>query len=214
MTGDNSNAVAALEATANNQYTARFAGGYRLFTNTESTTGMTMAAGGSSWVAVSDVNKKDIHGEVNYSSYLEKLISLPVYEYNYKGNPREQKCIGPTAQDYHALFGCECIETEVTENVVVGERKIGKGEKERAAVPVYEQVKKRVLCPAKDPLGIEQQDLIGICIAAIKGLSAQVKELSVNVSELQEELEAYTGEKIGTYVLVEPGIDANTGEVI
>ncbi len=193
MTGDNSDAVAALEATANNQYTARFAGGYRLFTDTESTTGMTMASGASSWTAVSDRNKKDIHGEVDYDDYLNKLENIPVYEYNFKGCCKEQRCIGLMAQDYNSFFGCDEIECEIVENIKVGEKVLTRGKdkedhKEECKRPIYEQVKKKVKRPAKDPLGIDQGDLLGIAIACIKALDKQVKELTQRVIELESKI--------------------------
>lgn len=74
-----------------------------------------MAASASSWAAVSDEKVKDIHGEADSKSYLERLEKIPIYEYNYKGVDKGFKCIGPTAQDYHKQFGCSkdplCIET-------------------------------------------------------------------------------------------------------
>lgn len=187
MIGDNNSN--ALSASVANEYTSRFSGGYRVYSNATATTGMTMAAGGSSWVAVSDRNKKDIHGEVNYNDYLEKLENIPVYEYNYKGNCKEQRCIGPMAQDYHEWFGCDKIEYEIVENIQVGEEVFifGKDKKERT-VPKYEQVKKKVRQPAKDPLGIDQGDLLGIAIACIKALDKQVKELNERVKELESRI--------------------------
>jgi hypothetical protein len=35
---------------------------------------------------------------------LRRVDELPVYEYNFKGNPADVKCRGPTAQDWHRLF--------------------------------------------------------------------------------------------------------------
>src|SRR5690348_5423482 len=47
------------QASANNQFTVRAAGGVRLFTNATMTTGVQVAAGGSSWAVISDRNRKE-----------------------------------------------------------------------------------------------------------------------------------------------------------
>ena len=39
--------------------------------------------------------------------------------------------------------------------------------------------------PAKDPLMIEQMDVIGVCLATIKELHAQVQALTIRVNALE-----------------------------
>ncbi len=80
-------------------------GGYKIFTKLDSTTGVTLAADASSWAAVSDVNKKENLRELDYANVLELLVkNVPVYAYNFKGTDPAVKCMGPTAQDWHAAF--------------------------------------------------------------------------------------------------------------
>lgn len=100
MIGDHNNNV--LAASVANEYTSRFSGGYRVYSNATATTGMTMAAGGSSWAAVSDINKKENLQEVCYLDCLEGIANLPVYTYNFIGHT--PRCIGPTAQDWNRIF--------------------------------------------------------------------------------------------------------------
>jgi trimeric autotransporter adhesin len=95
-----------LEAQANNSFSARYAGGYRLFTNATETTGMFMNAGGSSWNVVSDRNRKEDFSELDGETVLLRLRSVPVTKWRYKGEAdRTVRHIGPMAQDWHAAFG-------------------------------------------------------------------------------------------------------------
>ena len=95
-----------LEASANNQFSARAAGGYRLYTNATETTGMTMNAGGSSWNVVSDRNRKQDFMAVDGESLLMRLRSVPVTTWRYRDEAdRTVLHMGPMAQDWHAAFG-------------------------------------------------------------------------------------------------------------
>ena len=92
-------------SSAANEITFGCSGGMRVFTNQASTTGVTIALGASAWAAVSDVNMKD--NLVPITGVLERVEQLPIYEYNYKGQPKEVVNRGPTAQDWHKLFPSE-----------------------------------------------------------------------------------------------------------
>jgi hypothetical protein len=95
-----------LEASANNQFSVRAAGGYRLYSNATETTGMSMNAGGSSWNVVSDRNRKEQFVDVDLQNVLEKVRGLPLTTWRYKGEEdRSVRHIGPMAQDWHAAFG-------------------------------------------------------------------------------------------------------------
>lgn len=171
-----------LFASAHNEFSSRFRGGYRLFSNDLFTTGVTLAAGASSWAAVSDINKKEIHGEVDYSSYMDRLEKIPIYEYNYKGNQKEQRSIGPVAQDYHEYFGCELVDTDLVEFIDLEPEKIEKIKGRERVIPartkkIVKTEKKR----AKDDLSIEIMDLLGIALACIKDLNARIKELESRI---------------------------------
>jgi uncharacterized coiled-coil protein SlyX len=94
------------QATANNQFMVRAAGGYRLYTNAAMSTGMQMAAGGSSWVVLSDVNRKEQFLEVDGESVLLRLRSVPVTTWRYRDEEdRSVRHMGPMAQDWHRAFG-------------------------------------------------------------------------------------------------------------
>src|SRR3954452_15524961 len=94
------------QASANNQFTVRAAGGVRLFTNATMTVGVQVAAGGSSWVVISDRNRKQDFLAVNGEDILSRVRALPVSTWRYRDEAdRSTLHIGPMAQDWHRAFG-------------------------------------------------------------------------------------------------------------
>ncbi|HEX6747807.1 MAG TPA: tail fiber domain-containing protein [Longimicrobium sp.] len=94
------------QASANNQFTVRAAGGVRLFTNATMTVGVQVAAGGSSWAVISDRNRKGDFLSVNGEDILSRLRLVPVTTWRYRDEEdRSTFHIGPMAQDWHRAFG-------------------------------------------------------------------------------------------------------------
>jgi len=91
--------------TANNQFIARGCGGVKIFTNQSLTSGVELAAGGSSWSAVSDRNRKENFLAVEGEDLLLRLRSVPVSSWNYLSQDRAIRHMGPMAQDFRAAFG-------------------------------------------------------------------------------------------------------------
>ncbi len=164
MLGDGNTTT--MPSVAQNAYSARFSGGYRLFTNAAQTTGMTLSGAGS-WSLLSDINKKENILEENYNTTLEKLKRIPIYSYNYIGCCPEERNIGPVAQDWHREFPLDEI-SEEEEYEELGEVKIRMTTRE-----------------AKDKLRIEQGDQIGVCLAAIRGLIAKNETLEARIIALE-----------------------------
>ncbi|PZR07449.1 MAG: hypothetical protein DI536_27750 [Archangium gephyra] len=94
-----------VEASANNQFSVRAAGGYRLFTNATMTTGVQLSAGGSSWAVVSDRNAKTDFAELDGEELLHKLAKMPVQSWVYKEEVGHPRHVGPMAQDFYGAFG-------------------------------------------------------------------------------------------------------------
>ncbi|MEZ5285003.1 MAG: tail fiber domain-containing protein [Vicinamibacterales bacterium] len=90
---------------APNEFIVRAAGGVGFYTNAALTAGVEMAAGGSSWAALSDVNAKENFRDVAGETVLEKLARMPIREWNYKTQDAAIRHMGPTAQDFRAAFG-------------------------------------------------------------------------------------------------------------
>ena len=94
-----------LEASANNQFSLRAAGGVRLYSNATKTTGVSMSAGGSSWLVISDRNRKENFTDVNLEDVLARIRVLPISTWRYIGEEdRTVRHIGPMAQDWNAAF--------------------------------------------------------------------------------------------------------------
>jgi hypothetical protein len=103
---DGSSATTQLMAEAANSFSIRASGGVRLFTNTGMTSGVALAAGGSSWDVVSDRNRKESFLAVDGEDVLARIRSIPVTTWRYRAEEdRTVRHIGPMAQDWHRAFG-------------------------------------------------------------------------------------------------------------
>lgn len=125
--GDRST-VDTIRAGVNHSANWRVSGGFRIYTSSTLSTGMTFQSGASVsnwgqsnaviststgaylstsgvWTNVSDVNKKHRFEEISDEEVLEKLRKLPVTKWSYKTDAENIKHIGPTAQDFYAAFG-------------------------------------------------------------------------------------------------------------
>jgi hypothetical protein len=105
---------AAVSSTNANSVTMRAAGGYRLFSNTNMSSGVFLAPGAGSWTSLSDRNTKENFRPVNPRAVLDKLVALPVSTWNYKSQPDVVRHIGPTAQDFKGAFDVGESETGIT----------------------------------------------------------------------------------------------------
>ena len=97
---------------------------------------------------------------------MKKVSQIEIYKYNFIGNPPEQECYGPTAQDWHKHFGAPEIEVPKL-----------KGQRDTNE-PLFEKK------PAKDPLMIEQNDMIGVLFSCAKYLHSQNNTLSDKIDEV------------------------------
>jgi hypothetical protein len=97
-----------------NSVTMRASGGYRLFSNTNATTGVHLAPGGGGWTAMSDRNAKENFATVNTGDVLARVAALPLSTWNYKSQDTAVRHIGPMAQDFKAAFGVGESDTGIT----------------------------------------------------------------------------------------------------
>jgi hypothetical protein len=103
--GDNSTTTIMNAANANN-FRARFAGGYRLYTSANLSTGCTLFAGDNAWTTGSDVHSKENFAEINGEEFLKKISNFNLTSWNYKTqDPKIFRHYGPMAQDFYAAFG-------------------------------------------------------------------------------------------------------------
>ena len=103
--GDNSTSTTT-NATAANQMTMRFAGGYNLFTNSTASVGVSLAASGNSWASISDSTKKTNFVKADHDYFLSSLSKLKLGSWNYKAQDAKQyRHYGPMAQEIFHYFG-------------------------------------------------------------------------------------------------------------
>ena len=98
-----------LYSSADNQFSARFTGGYRLYSNggqyPADGSGVILAHGSGSWASASDRALKENFAAVSANEVLQKLAAVPVQTWNYKDQDDSVRHIGPVAQDFYAAFG-------------------------------------------------------------------------------------------------------------
>ena len=104
--GDRSTTSTVMTSPAPNNFRARFANGYRLYTSANYSTGCSLNAGDNAWTTGSDVNTKENFADVNGEDFLKKIAGLSLTSWNYKTqNPKTFRHYGPMAQDFYAAFG-------------------------------------------------------------------------------------------------------------
>lgn len=91
----------------------RAAGGVRLYTNATATAGVSLSAGGSSWIVLSDRSRKRDFGTVEGEDVLARIRAVPVSSWRYIDEEGAVRHIGPMAQDWHAAFGLSADTTTI-----------------------------------------------------------------------------------------------------
>ncbi len=95
-----------INSSAANEMSMVFAGGYKLYSNSNGSVGVQMAPGGNSWSVISDVHKKENYLPVDGESMLQKIKLLQLGSWNYKGqDPIYYRHYGPFAQEFFNAFG-------------------------------------------------------------------------------------------------------------
>jgi hypothetical protein len=102
--GDYSTGTTITNSDTLNRMTMRFAGGYKLFTNSGCTLGAYLPHNATAWTVLCDRNRKENFQEINGEQILTKIRQMPITEWNYKGTDPKVKYIGPVAQDFYAAF--------------------------------------------------------------------------------------------------------------
>ncbi len=153
----------ALSTTTGSQWLVNATGGSKFFSNAGATTGVSLAAGGTSWAVISDENVKDNLVALDTEEISDLVQEIPLYRYNYKDNPAEQYCYGMCAQDWHAKFPYPDIVTLDAEGV-------------------------EVVRESKDKLVIETGDMIGILYACVQQARKDNDDLRSRIIVLEKML--------------------------
>ncbi len=92
-------------SSADNEFSLRASGGVRIATNTAGTVGVKLDNGDTAWEVLSDSTKKANRKAVNTAAILDRVVQLPIEEWNYTHQDASNTHIGPMAQTFHKLFG-------------------------------------------------------------------------------------------------------------
>jgi hypothetical protein len=91
---------------AANNFRARFANGYRLYTSADYSTSCSLGAGDNAWSTSSDMRLKENFAPIDGDDILKKIAAMPLVTWNYKKqDPSQFRHYGPMAQDFFAAFG-------------------------------------------------------------------------------------------------------------
>lgn len=119
--------VDTLRAGVNHSSNWRVSGGFRIFTSSNLSTGMTFQSGSSVsnwgqanaviststgaylstagiWTNTSDVNRKHLFENISGEDILTKIRNLPITSWSYRVDKDNIRHIGPMAQDFYAAF--------------------------------------------------------------------------------------------------------------
>lgn len=94
-----------VECTTNDAFVARAVGGFTLGTNAAMSTGCSIAPGGGMWACSSARDSKDDLVAVNAQTILARVSALPIWGWKYRTELSGARHLGPTAEDFHAVFG-------------------------------------------------------------------------------------------------------------
>jgi hypothetical protein len=102
---DFSTTAGGITSSAPNQFLARAAGGFYLYSSASLKSGVKLAPGSGSWASLSDRASKTGIASVDDARILAKVAALPVSEWSYIEQGTGVRHLGPMAQDFRAAFG-------------------------------------------------------------------------------------------------------------
>ncbi|MDO8184550.1 tail fiber domain-containing protein [Conexibacter sp. JD483] len=109
--GDGSGGGFASEA--ENELAARFAGGIRLRTSADGSTGCDLPAGSGVFACTSDARLKHAFAPLDRDELLARLRGLEISTWQYRDEPGRVRHLGPTAQAFRAAFGLGADDTTI-----------------------------------------------------------------------------------------------------
>lgn len=95
------------------QIAMRFNGGYYFISSDAGgDIGVRVTAGGNAWSSISDVRRKENFVPVNGEAFLQKIATLSLTTWNYKGQDvKTFRHYGPMAHDFFSAFGKDALGT-------------------------------------------------------------------------------------------------------
>ena len=107
------------QSTSDHQIRMLFEGGYRFYSSSPLISGVMLPAGANAWSMISDVAKKEKFIAVDGRKFLQKIETMPLPSWNYKGqDPKVFRHYGPMAQDFFRAFGSDAYGTIGTDTTI------------------------------------------------------------------------------------------------
>ncbi|MEP6747451.1 MAG: tail fiber domain-containing protein [Bacteroidota bacterium] len=93
-----------------NEFRARFDGGYAMYTNAATTTGVFMVNGSNAWSSISDSTKKEKFKKTDGEYVLNSIAKMRLGSWNYKAQEAAKfRHYGAMAQEFYNAFGNDGI---------------------------------------------------------------------------------------------------------
>lgn len=174
-------------ASADNQLTMRFSGGYRFWSSyPDSVSGVYMRHGQSGWSNYCDRNRKENFELIDGEWLLGKIREIPVTKWNYKKTDINEKYIGPMAQDFYKAFqlgGTDSLGINSISIDGVNMAGVKALEKRTSELKIeLEKIKKQYELLTAENEKLKKE------ISEVSNLNAEFGELKIIKAELQEEL--------------------------
>lgn len=172
--------------TADNQFAARYAGGYRFYTKATTSgvanTGVFLSTNGNAWGSISDSTKKENFLPANKEYFLEKLTDLRLGSWSYKddeGNrhygPMAQEIFAAYGKDSYGKIGCDTVLTTADMDGIM--MIMLQGLEKRTAIQKQENAELK-----------SQLANLALEMNGVKDENKMLKEQLAKVNQLQEQL--------------------------
>ena len=133
--------------------------------------GASLLAGQTDWTFPSDINLKENYNELDYTTVMNKVKNLKVYEWSYKGYSTRN--LGVMAQNFYDCLDDGNLTVDISGN----------------PVSTYCSTK-----PEDQKLKITNSDVNSITLAGLKGVISKLEEQETTISAQQSQISALQAE--------------------
>lgn len=153
------------QSTAHAQFTAAFDNGFRLYTNTQMSSGVELPRNATAWSTISDPEKKTNISPIE--NPLELIEAVDFYTFNYKDSAKKRKFLGKKVVGDSEIDEFESVDEDQLNAGVMADQwaKLGFG--------------------FADGKTVNYNDVIGVMGAALKEVIAKNKELEARIASIE-----------------------------
>jgi regulator of replication initiation timing len=175
-----------VRASVDNQFVARYEGGYRFYSsptvNGSAPTGAVLAANGNSWSSISDSTKKEKFAAADKEYFLNKLSNLKLGSWNYKGNAGYRH-YGPMAQEIFSSFGKDKYGRIGCDTLLAG------ADMDGIMMIMLQGLEKRTTVQKEENTSLKAQlTEVAVELKAVKDENAALKDQLAKINKMQEQI--------------------------